>query len=92
MLIDYKVVLEGFNTIKGSSIDDSIQSATQPYRLEGMSSEHFRQFLQGYEGVEILIDLLSHGFTIIGDYNDNNRDDMYKIVHVYRANDCNDTY
>ena len=42
-------------------IDDFIQSATQPCRLKGQPPESLRQYLDGYEDLETLIDLLSHG-------------------------------
>ena len=59
--IDYGEIINAMNDYREFNIDDFIQSASQPCRLKGMPPEELRQFLAGYEDVEILIDLLSYG-------------------------------
>ena len=55
--IDYGEIINAMNDYREFNIDDFIQSASQPCRLKGMPPEE----LAGYEDLDILIDLLSHG-------------------------------
>ena len=59
--IDYAQISKDMQANSELDIDDFIQSATQPCRLKGQPPESLRQYLDGYEDLEILIDLLSHG-------------------------------
>ena len=59
--IDYGEIINAMNDYREFNIDDFIESASQPYRLKWMPPEELWQFLAGYEDLEILIDLLSHG-------------------------------
>ena len=61
MAIDYNEVMDEFKANRESSIDNFIHSTAQPCRLKGRPPEALRQYLKGYEDLEILIDLLSHG-------------------------------
>ena len=61
MHIDYDQILKDLQAHGELDIDEFIQSATQPGRLKDQPPESLRQYLEGYEDLETLIDLLSHG-------------------------------
>jgi hypothetical protein len=61
MHIDYDEVMQNMTRVRNSSVNEFINSSTQPCRLKGRTTEDLKLFLDGYEDADSLIDLLSHG-------------------------------
>jgi hypothetical protein len=61
MHIDYNEVMQNMTRVRNSSVNEFINSSTQPCRLKGRAPEDLKSFLDGYEDADTLIDLLSHG-------------------------------
>jgi hypothetical protein len=59
--IDYSEVKQNIKQGRYSSVNEFINSSTQPCCLKGRAIEDLQDFLYGYEDADTLIDLLSRG-------------------------------